>query len=375
MSEPDFLIAGGGIAGAATAALLASDGRRVTLVERSTGPHHKVCGEFLSGEALHYLSSMGLDVWSMGALPIRKVRLAADGVIAESPLPFEAASLSRRTLDEALLHHAQSCGAHILRGRAVERLEHQEGSWQMELSDGCHMRAPQAMLATGKHLLRGHMRGPGRQSDLVAWKLHLELSAEQQRMLQDTVEVVLFPGGYLGLQPTDAGKTNLCLLMTRKMLRRLGDWGNILRHLTSSSRLLRERLHGARECFPRPLTLSNIPYGYVRRETPEGLWAMGDQTAVIPSFSGDGMAIALHTAHQTADACRSGTASICHTMRMHRELSAQVSRATLLSQMMVHAPAAAAVAGFFPSILTLFAKSTRIADRFLSHIDQRSIGA
>ena len=43
---------GGGPAGSALATRLARSGREVVLVERETGPHDKVCGEFLSWEAV-----------------------------------------------------------------------------------------------------------------------------------------------------------------------------------------------------------------------------------------------------------------------------------------------------------------------------------
>lgn len=46
------LIAGGGVAGAATACLI---GANATLIERETAPNDKICGEFLSWEAQAYL--------------------------------------------------------------------------------------------------------------------------------------------------------------------------------------------------------------------------------------------------------------------------------------------------------------------------------
>jgi len=42
---------GGGLAGAAFALTLARAGQRVVVLERSRGPRHVVCGEFLSEEA------------------------------------------------------------------------------------------------------------------------------------------------------------------------------------------------------------------------------------------------------------------------------------------------------------------------------------
>ena len=46
----------------------------------------------------------------------------------------------------------------------------------------------------------------------------------------------------------------------------------------------------------KPIAITHIPYGYIRRTTENGLYCIGDQAAVIPSFTGDGISIALHTA-------------------------------------------------------------------------------
>ncbi|MFJ5489439.1 FAD-dependent oxidoreductase, partial [Hansschlegelia beijingensis] len=82
--------------GAAFAAELARAGRDVVLVEREGGPHDKVCGEFLSGEALGYLAALGVDVGALGAVPVEIVRVSHGSVSAQRALPFRAASLSRR---------------------------------------------------------------------------------------------------------------------------------------------------------------------------------------------------------------------------------------------------------------------------------------
>ena len=55
----DALVLGGGLAGSGAAILLARAGRSVSLIERETGPHHNVCGEFLSIEARDHLEALG----------------------------------------------------------------------------------------------------------------------------------------------------------------------------------------------------------------------------------------------------------------------------------------------------------------------------
>ena len=113
----EFLIVGGGLAGAAAAILLARAGRRVQLLEKSSGAHHKVCGEFLSGEALHYLHLLGVEPQSLGAVCIRELRCLRGRVMTHQALPFAAMSLTRKVLDQALLEIAKQAGATVLRGR------------------------------------------------------------------------------------------------------------------------------------------------------------------------------------------------------------------------------------------------------------------
>jgi flavin-dependent dehydrogenase len=135
--QDEVLILGGGVAGCAASIALARTGRSVTLIEREPTPRHKVCGEFLSGEALEDLHALGIDVASLGAVPINYVRLAAARRAAEAPLPFPAASLTRRALDTALIAEAIAAGVRLKRGRSVQSLSRSTGNlWQATLDDG-----------------------------------------------------------------------------------------------------------------------------------------------------------------------------------------------------------------------------------------------
>jgi menaquinone-9 beta-reductase len=295
--QDEVLILGGGVAGCAASIALARKGRSVTLIEREPKPRHKVCGEFLSGEALEDLDALGINVGSLGAVPIDRVRLASARRAAEAPLPFPAASLTRKALDTALIAEAVAAGVRVERGRSVQSLRRTAGStWQAMLEDGTSHEAPTAFLATGKHDLRGHAR-PADPQRWVAFKMYFRLAPGQAVELARASELMLYPGGYGGIQPVEDGIANLCCVVQQRYFARAGNrWESFLAKMQQDCPHLAMRLAGAEPLLDKPIAITHIPYGFIRRTTEDGLYCIGDQAAVIPSFTGDGISIALHTA-------------------------------------------------------------------------------
>jgi flavin-dependent dehydrogenase len=293
----EVFVIGGGVAGCAASIALARKGRIVTLIEREPTPRHKVCGEFLSGEALEDLHALGVEVASLGAVPIDYVRLAAARRAAEAPLPFPAASLTRKALDTALITEAIAAGVHVRRGCGVQTLVRTtNNAWQATLDDGSTCEAPTVFLATGKHDLRGYAR-PEDPERWVGFKMYFRLANAQAAELARASELMLYPGGYGGIQPVEDGNANLCWVIQQKYLARVGHrWESLLAKMQQDCSHLAMRLDGAEPLLAKPIAITHIPYGFIRRTTEEGLYCIGDQAAVIPSFTGDGISIALHTA-------------------------------------------------------------------------------
>jgi len=285
------------VEGCASAIALARKGRRVTLIEREPTPRHKVCGEFLSGEALEDLHLLGIDVASIGAVPINSVRLAAARRAAHASLPFQAASLTRKALDTALIAQAIATGVNVECGRTVQALALAGPNlWQATLDDGTIRQAPTVFLATGKHDLRGYAR-PDDPQRWVAFKMYFRLAPAQAADLARCSELMLYPGGYGGIQPVEGGIANLCWVVQQRYLARVGHrWDNFLAKMQQDCPHLAMRLAGAEQLLAKPIAVTHIPYGYMRPTTESGLYCIGDQAAVIPSFTGDGISIALHTA-------------------------------------------------------------------------------
>jgi flavin-dependent dehydrogenase len=361
----DNLVIGGGLAGSMVAIRLAAAGCRVTVLEKERTAHHKVCGEFLSPEAVEYLHQVQIEPLSLGAAPIRFVRLSSRRRIVESTLPFTALSLSRFALDQALLARAEQSRCTVHRGIFVDSLTLSGDIWLAQLRDRQPLSARTVFLASGKHDLRGFARAPAVQGDLVAFKLHWQLQPAETEALRDFIELFLFSGGYGGLSLVEGDVANLCLVVKRERLRDLGGWTSLLASILEENLLLGRRLRGAKTLWTRPLALSSIPYGYLAN-SPACLWRIGDQAAVIPSFAGDGMAIALHSAALAAETYLAGGSPDLFTRRLNNQLRPGMSLATLISRVIVSntgrsfAPVALSL---FSNAMRWIAASTRIPER------------
>lgn len=353
MSSP--VIVGGGLAGAAAGITLARAGRAPLLLEREVGAHDKLCGEFLSGEAVAALAGLGVDARGLGAAPVTRVEINAGHRRVAANLPFPALSLSRRVLDMALLQRAAAAGVTVQPGVTVRSL----GTGVAHTSAG-DVPAHTLLLASGKHDVRGADRPQG--PDEIGFKMYFR-DAALLRRLSATVAVTFFEGGYAGLQPVEGGRLNLCLLIDGPQYRALGSWPALL------SRLCREpalaALADAEALLSRPLAIARVPYGHLSGPTHDGLWRLGDQAAVIPSFCGDGMAIALESGRLAAQMLVEGATAEAYQLELLRRTRRPVRVAMAALRLARHPVGrVAAMVGLsvVPGGLRVLARVTRVAD-------------
>jgi len=359
------LVLGGGVAGCAASIALARKGRHVTMIEREVTPRHKVCGEFLSGEALEDLDLLGIDVASLGAVPIDYVRLAAARRAAEAPLPFPAKSLTRKTLDTALIAEAVAAGVRVEQGRSVQALARTTcNGWLATLDDGTTREAATVFLATGKQDLRGHGR-PKDPQRWVAFKMYYRLAPGQAAELARASELMLYPGGYGGIQPVEGGIANLCCVVQQRYLARVGHrWENFLAKMQRDCPHLAMRLAGAEPLLAKPIAITHIPYGYLRPTSEDGLYCIGDQAAVVPSIIGDGISIALYTARCAVTACLAGEPAPLFQAKLRTALRLQMRLAGFAADGLNNAPARAVLPfclRVWPGVMSVTAALTRVA--------------
>jgi flavin-dependent dehydrogenase len=318
MRRVPVLIVGGGPAGSAAAIALARGGVAAELIERRAAPHDSVCGGFLGWDALAELRRIGVDPPALGARPIGRLRLVAGRRTLETDLPYAAAGLSRRCLDEALLTAAADAGATIRRGVAARA---GEAAGAVRLGDGTGIMADALILATGKYELRGLARPlPGRRGEgAVGLRTSFLPDAETRAALTGTIELHPFNGGYAGLLLQEDGRANLCMSVAAARLRRAGGIAALLDELAQEAPRLGQRLGAA--AGQAWLTISNVPYGWRARPGPDRLYRVGDQAAVIASLAGDGIAIALASGRAAAESCLNARAAPAYQRRFHAQAS------------------------------------------------------
>jgi flavin-dependent dehydrogenase len=126
------------------------------------------------------------------------------------------------------------------------------------------------------------------------------------------------------------------------------------------------RLAGAEPLLAKPISVTHIPYGYIRPTTENGLYCVGDQAAVIPSFTGDGISIALHTARCATAACLAGEPASLFQSKLRSALLTQMRLAEFAADGLNNSFARAVLPfclSVWPGVMRVTAKLTRVAHR------------
>jgi flavin-dependent dehydrogenase len=124
------------------------------------------------------------------------------------------------------------------------------------------------------------------------------------------------------------------------------------------------RLDGSTTPAVRPLSISRVPYGFVnlpKTSDPPDIFRLGDQMGVVPSFTGAGMAIALHTAVIAESSYLAGGSATDYHRQIRRDIIGQIGRGSQLYRLGSSATGKAVLmrlAATWPSTLHLAARLT-----------------
>jgi flavin-dependent dehydrogenase len=308
----------------------------VAIFERDTFPRDKLCGEFLSPEAQRILREIGcLDrVLEREPARIRRARFTvSSGGVVELPLPGEALGISRRALDQVLLDHAISNGANAFTCADVRRVWGEDvagetgGAARLEVRLGARGSERRtvvvaAALAVGaygrrerldKELGRGFLAQPHPYAGL---KRHLvpRAGADGERLVRelcDAVEIHGVEGGYCGLNFTEGGHVNACMLLEQRFLKALPStrWETVCEALSGANRHLARRLEALVPADKAVHSVGGVPFTMKERARWPLLFT-GDAAGMIAPLCGDGQAMALQSAGLLAGIIPRGAGSL-----------------------------------------------------------------
>ena len=171
---------------------------------------------------------LDVDPVALGAAPIHRVRLISGKRTAETALPFPAMGLSRCVLDHALSSRARDAGAVVRPGQTVRRIDRVRDGWMVQVVRADPITAAEVFLATGKHDLHARPR-PGSAHGAIGMKMYYDLIPRQTASLAGVIELMLFAGGYAGLQCVERGRAVLCIAVQRGRFQESGaSWLGLL---------------------------------------------------------------------------------------------------------------------------------------------------
>lgn len=295
----DLAVIGGGPAGASAAILAARYGARVLLLEKGNYPRQKVCGEFVSAESLHLLSSLLGDVSEVleKAPRLSRARLFIQDKSLAVPVEPAAASIPRVDLDAALWKSALNAGVDARDNQTVQRISE---ITPLVISTDTHVfKARSVINASGRW---SNLRRTGNRNtspDTGKWlgvKAHF---CEAQAA--NSVDLYFFKHGYCGVQPTglndETGATeiNACAMVR-------ADVATSLPEALGCHPELRKRSQSWRQ-ITKTVTTSPLIF-----RTPEpicsGILQVGDAAGFVDPFVGDGISLALRSGALAAESLR-----------------------------------------------------------------------
>lgn len=351
-------IVGAGPAGCAAAISLARMDAHPLLIDPAEKVGDPLCGGFLSWRTAEQLSALGIDIGTLGAHRVTKLRLFNGTRMAELDLPQTAYGLSRHALDTAMRGEALAAGAKLaidtVREVQSDRVIGKEGEWPALLD---------VFLASGKHDIRGHSRPRPDKDIALGLRLRLPPSPARQSLLEGAIELHLFPGGYAGIVLQEGGSANVCLALRKSALARAdGSPESLFAQVAQRTPAFAQRL-GDDWRGGRFDTIGAVPYGYVARESRDGIYLLGDQAAVIPSLAGEGISIALASGTMAAQFWFDlrGADDFQHNFAKRASKPIRFAHAFWhLAETRMGARMALALASFAPSLIATFADLARI---------------
>ncbi len=323
----DVAVIGAGPAGSYSAALLASSGHRVLVLDRQRAPELSPLCTGIVG--VPYVQMMGLDD--------DLVLARASSATVYSPLGrqlrvvsprVEACVLDRALLEQRLRNRAMSAGAEMVEGITVSHADREAGRWLLSgVRDGCResvtARAMILACGVGPELAQQAGLEPPRRF-LVGAHMEMEMDGVAETEVYSLSD--LASGAFGWLVPVGSNRVRVGVLaysgavsLTRQFLERAENRNRVRSSLT-------------------PLLQRPVPLGGASRTVAHGVVSIGDAAGQVKSTTGGGLYFGALAARHAADVLGtaldkddlSARALMRYQLRWRKQLVQEIERGMLV---------------------------------------------
>jgi len=340
----EAIVIGGGPAGLSAALGFLSRDVTPTVLEQRPRWQARVCGAFLSPEAVRHLEELDLlsALRARGAVPVTEtVVTGSDGRTAAIPIGQQGTpglAVARFDLEQTLTEAVRMRGGRVLAGvrviahvrtrtgwvvdarptataaRIVGGLKASDFSTLIDGREGRRLRfeAPFLALADGRFSSAADRARQPRRRGWYGWNA----TFVNTRQAPGTLSLHFYDGGYVGALTFANGETNICGLSVRST-KGERSWEHIFEEAVERQPALRALLSESRRMSPWN-GVGPLPFCRTMR-TGRGEILAGDAAAVGDPFMGEGNGRALAAGPLIADAMDAGRNDPERVQRAYRE--------------------------------------------------------
>ncbi|GHD27822.1 drug:proton antiporter [Nocardiopsis kunsanensis] len=318
-----MIVVGAGPSGATTAYYLAQAGLDVLLLEKTSFPREKVCGDGLTPRAVKQLTAMGITFEDEGWIKNHGLRLVGAGARLELPWPdlaeYPGFGLvrTRYDFDQILVDRAVAAGAELMERTPVtgpiidERSNRIVGVHAKNADrEPTSFRAPLVVASDGNSSRLSVAMGVRKRDDRpmgVAVRTYFESPRHDDDFLEAWLELwdrsgdkdVLMPGyGWVFGVGDGTSNVGLGILNSTSSFQDV-NYRKLLQRWTASMPeewgFTEENQRGSIRGAALPMAFNRVPH-YSR-----GLMLVGDAGGMVNPFNGEGIAYAMEAARLAAD--------------------------------------------------------------------------
>lgn len=290
----DVIIIGGGLAGLTNAIILGKLGLQTLVIEKRNYPSHKVCGEYISNEVIPFFNELGINITSLSPISIHKLILSSPtGKFVRSNLSSGGFGVSRYKLDHFLFEEAKKNGVHFLLDTQVNEIHFNQNEFIIKTNQNEIYHSEITIGSFGK--LSNIDRFMNRDffetsTPYMGVKYHMKYEFPN-----DEVALHNFEDGYCGVSKVENNITNVCYLIRNKHLKKYGSIEKVEEHILSLNPFLKSIFKEGEKIFDQPKVISQISFDN-KKCVENHVLMSGDAAGLMAPLSGNGMAMAFHSA-------------------------------------------------------------------------------